>query len=71
MDQYTPTLLERGMKGMIGKGSRSKEVVDSIVKNCAVYFVAIGGAAAVISKSIKSAGIACLRRLRTGSNSPL
>ena len=38
MDQYTPTLLERGMKGMIGKGSRSKEVIDSIVKNCAVYF---------------------------------
>ena len=54
MDQYTPTLLEQGMKGMIGKGSRSQAVIDSIVKNCAVYFVAIGGAAAVISKSIKA-----------------
>ena len=54
MDQYTPTLLEQGMKGMIGKGSRSQAVIDSIVKNCAVYFVAVGGAAAVISKSIKA-----------------
>ena len=54
IDQYTPTLLERGMKGMIGKGSRSKLVIEKKKKNCAVYFVAIGGAAAVISKSIKA-----------------
>lgn len=54
MDQYTPTLLEQGMKGMIGKGSRSQKVIDSIVQNQAVYFVAVGGAAAVISKSIKA-----------------
>lgn len=54
MDRYTPALLEQGMKGMIGKGSRSQEVIDSIVKNCAVYFVAVGGAAVVISKSIKA-----------------
>lgn len=53
MDKYTPTMLEQGMKGMIGKGLRSQEVIDSIVKNCGVYFVAIGGAAAVIAKSVK------------------
>ncbi|MEG0797862.1 MAG: Fe-S-containing hydro-lyase [Acidaminococcaceae bacterium] len=54
MDKYTPTMLEQGMKGMIGKGLRSQEVIDAIVKNCAVYFVAIGGAAAVIAQSIKA-----------------
>ena len=53
MDKYTPTMIEQGMKGMIGKGSRSQEVIDSCVKHCAVYFVAIGGAAVVISQSIK------------------
>ena len=53
MDKYTPTMLEQGMKGMIGKGSRSQAVIDACVKNCAVYFVAIGGAAVVISQSIK------------------
>ena len=53
MDKYTPTLIEKGMRGMIGKGSRSKEVIDACVKYGAVYFVAIGGAAAVISQSIK------------------
>ena len=53
MDKYTPTLIEKGMRGMIGKGSRSKEVADACVKYGAVYFVAVGGAAAVISQSIK------------------
>lgn len=53
MDKYTPTILELGVTGMIGKGYRSKEVVDSIVKNGTVYMVAIGGAGALISKSIK------------------
>lgn len=52
MDKYTPTLIQQGMRGMIGKGLRSKEVVDACVKYGAVYFVAIGGAAAVIAKSI-------------------
>ncbi|MCY6957401.1 Fe-S-containing hydro-lyase [Clostridium brassicae] len=52
MDAYTPQLLDRGLKGMIGKGLRSQEVIDSIVKNKAVYFAAIGGAAALIAKSI-------------------
>ena len=54
MDAYTPRLIEVGLKGMIGKGSRSKEVVDSIIKHKAVYFAAVGGAAALIAKRIKS-----------------
>ena len=53
MDKYTPALLDRGLKGMIGKGARNQEVIDSMVKNGVVYFGAIGGAAALISKSIK------------------
>ena len=57
MDKYTPLLLEKGLKGMIGKGKRSKEVIDSIVKNDAVYFAAIGGAGALLSKCIKSAEV--------------
>lgn len=57
MDAYTPRLLDLGLKGMIGKGLRSKEVIDSIIKNKAVYFGAIGGAAALISKSIVKAEV--------------
>lgn len=53
MDKYAPALLDRGLKGMIGKGKRSPEVVASMVKNGCVYFAAIGGAAALISRSIK------------------
>lgn len=54
MDKYTPTMIEQGMRGMIGKGLRSQEVIDACKKQGAVYFVAVGGAAAVIAKSIKS-----------------
>jgi fumarate hydratase subunit beta len=57
MDAYTPTLLEQGLRGMIGKGPRSKEVIDSMKKHGAVYFAAIGGAAALIANSIKSVEI--------------
>ncbi|ACA54952.1 hydro-lyase, Fe-S type, tartrate/fumarate subfamily, beta region [Clostridium botulinum A3 str. Loch Maree] len=57
MDTYTPKLLNLGLKGMIGKGKRSREVIESIVKNKAVYFGAIGGAAALISKSIKKSEV--------------
>lgn len=57
MDAYSPRLLDIGLKGMIGKGLRSKEVVDSIVKNKAVYFAAIGGAAALIGKSVQKADL--------------
>ncbi len=53
MDKYTPALLDRGLKGMIGKGARSQAVIDSMMKNGVVYFGAVGGAAALISKSIK------------------
>jgi fumarate hydratase subunit beta len=53
MDPYTPALLDLGLKGMLGKGLRSKEVIESMKKNGAVYLVAIGGAAALIAKSIK------------------
>lgn len=52
MDSFTPKLLDMGLKCMIGKGARSEEVIKSIVKNKAVYFAAVGGAAALISKSI-------------------
>ena len=52
MDKYAPKLLDRGLVGMIGKGKRNKEVIDSIIKNGAVYFAAVGGAGAILSKSI-------------------
>ncbi|MGK7346508.1 MAG: Fe-S-containing hydro-lyase [Candidatus Nitrospinota bacterium M3_3B_026] len=57
MDAYAPRLMEAGMRGMIGKGKRSKDVVDAMVKSKAVYFAAIGGAAALIARSIKSVEI--------------
>ncbi len=53
MDSYTPRLLELGLKGMIGKGKRGKEVREAILKNKAVYFAAIGGAGALAAKRIK------------------
>lgn len=57
MDPYAPRLLDKGLTGMIGKGIRSNEVIDSIIKNKAVYFGAIGGAAALIGKSIVNSEI--------------
>ena len=54
MDKYTPRLLSMGLKGMIGKGKRSPEVKKAIVENKAVYFAAIGGAGALLSKAIVS-----------------
>lgn len=53
MDPYTPALLEYGMKGMIGKGNRSPEVVEALRRFTGVYFAAVGGAAALIAKRIK------------------
>lgn len=53
MDAYTPSLLSLGLKGMIGKGKRTPEVIKAIKQYKAVYFAAVGGAAALISKSIK------------------
>jgi fumarate hydratase subunit beta len=57
MDAYTPRLIELGLKGMVGKGARSKEVRDSIIAHKAVYMAAVGGAAALIRRSIKKAEI--------------
>lgn len=57
MDAYSPTMMEQGLRGMIGKGPRSKEVIESMKKNGAVYFAAIGGAAALIADSIKKVDI--------------
>lgn len=57
MDKYAPTLLDLGLKGMIGKGKRSREVLDAIVRNKCVYFAAVGGAGAILSKAINSSEI--------------
>ena len=57
MDAYAPLLMENGLKGMIGKGLRNKSVVDSIIKNKAVYFAAIGGAGALLAEAIKEAEV--------------
>jgi len=72
MDPYTIPMLEAGLKGMIGKGNRGQEVREAIQKYKAVYFAAIGGAAALIANTIKEAeviayddlGAEALRRLR-------
>jgi fumarate hydratase subunit beta len=66
MDSYTPYLLAKGLKGMIGKGSRSKEVKDAIKKYKAVYLGAIGGAGALLSKCIKKTEVIAYKDL--GSN---
>lgn len=57
MDKYAPELLDMGLKGMIGKGKRSKEVIEAIKRNNSVYFAAIGGAGALLSKSIKDSKV--------------
>lgn len=57
MDKYAPSLLDLGLKGMIGKGKRSEEVIDAIVRNGAVYFAAVGGAGALLSNSITSSEV--------------
>ena len=57
MDPYAPVLLDLGLKGMIGKGLRSLEVIESMKKNKAVYFGAVGGAAALIARSIKKSEV--------------
>ena len=65
MDKYTPLLLEHGLKGMIGKGKRSNEVIKSMHKNNAVYFAAIGGAGALLSKCITSSEVVAYEDLGT------
>ncbi len=65
MDRYTPMLLDKGLRAMIGKGNRNAEVIEAIVRNKAVYFVAIGGAGALLSKCIETAELVCYRDLGT------
>ena len=57
MDAYAPALLKKGLRGMIGKGSRNQTVVGSMRENTAVYFAAIGGAGALLAESVKSAEV--------------
>ena len=57
MDKYTPDMLDAGLKGMVGKGKRSPEVIDAMKRNHAVYFAAVGGVGALLSQCIKEAEI--------------
>ncbi len=63
MDPFAPKLLELGLKGMIGKGKRSKEVVEAMVRYKGVYMAAIGGAGALIAKAIKAARVVAYEEL--------
>ena len=63
MDKYTPEFMKQGLRGMVGKGKRSPEVLASIKKYNGVYFAAIGGAGALLSKCIKSSEIVCYEDL--------
>ena len=65
MDRYTPELLDLGLKGMIGKGKRSEEVKKAMVRNGAVYFAAVGGAGALLSKCIVSSEVIAYEDLGT------
>ena len=65
MDRYTPQLLDLGLKGMIGKGKRTKEVTDAIVRNGAVYLAAVGGAGALLSKAIVESEVVAYEDLGT------
>lgn len=65
MDKYTPRFLDLGLGAMIGKGKRSKEVIDAIVRNDSVYFAAVGGAGALLSKCITSSEIIAYNDLGT------
>lgn len=65
MDKYSPTLLSLGVKAMIGKGRRSPDVINSMIENHAVYFAAIGGAGALLSKCITSSEVLCYDDLGT------
>lgn len=63
MDSYAPQLLDLGLKAMIGKGERSSQVIDAIVRNRAIYFAATGGAGALLSQCVKSSEIVAFEEL--------
>ncbi len=65
MDVYTPTLLDLGLKIMIGKGQRNSKVIDAMVRNKAIYLAAIGGAGALLSKCVKKAVVIAFEALGT------
>ncbi len=65
MDKYAPALLDLGLAAMIGKGKRTQQVQEGIVRNGAVYFAAIGGAGALLSKSIEKAEVVAYEDLGT------
>ena len=65
MDKYTPALLDLGLRGMIGKGKRSDAVREAVIRNEAVYFAAVGGAGALLSKSILHAEVVAYEDLGT------
>lgn len=65
MDKYAPRLLDLGLKGMIGKGKRSDAVKEAIVRNKAVYFAAVGGAGALLSRSITASEVVAYDDLGT------
>lgn len=65
MDKYAPKLLDMGLGGMIGKGKRNKEVLDAVIRNKSVYFAAVGGAGALLSKCIKQSEVVAYDDLGT------
>ena len=65
MDPYAPILMAKGLKGMIGKGARGREVINAMMKYKAIYFAAAGGTGALISKRIKKAEIVAYEDLGT------
>ena len=65
MDKYAPSLLDLGLKGLIGKGKRTQQVKDAIVRNGAVYFAAVGGAGALLSQRIKKSEVIAYEDLGT------
>lgn len=65
MDKYTPDMLDAGLKGIVGKGKRSKEVIEAMKRNGAVYFAAVGGAGALLAQCIKEAEVVAYDDLGT------
>lgn len=65
MDAYSPTLIKEGLRVMIGKGSRSEEVINALKQYTGVYFAAIGGAAALMAKAVKEAEVIAFPELGT------